>query len=128
MQSLWEKGLDWETQHNELEISKWSEIVDTLLLKKIFEIPRYLPSSEENELLSFTDGSKSTYCAVVYIRSKLKNLWIVNLLLSKIRLAPVRKISIPRLELLAVIIGIRCLNFIASKIAIPIKKKRLWTD
>ena len=43
-------------------------------------------------------------------------------------IAPNKPTTIPRLELLAVLIGIRGLKFVESSLQIPIKKKILWTD
>lgn len=52
----------------------------------------------------------------------------VNLIFSKPRLAPIKKISIPRLELLDFIIGLRCLTFVEQQLKITVQKKIVWTD
>ena len=43
-------------------------------------------------------------------------------------LAPVKEMTIPRLELMAVLIGVRSLKFVEKEMKIPIEKKFLWTD
>ena len=47
---------------------------------------------------------------------------------SKTRLAPLKNSTITRLELMAVVIGVRCLSFVKSQIKVPIAATYLWTD
>ena len=51
----------------------------------------------------------------------------VNLIFSKTRLAP-EHITIPRLELLGVLIGVRAVRFVEEQLALPVTSKILWTD
>ena len=51
-----------------------------------------------------------------------------NVLFSKTRLAPLKKMFVPRLELMAVLIGTRCLKFVKSQLKIPIHGLYLWSD
>ena len=48
----------------------------------------------------------------MYLRQQTRGTCINNLKVSKARLAPNYEISIPRLELLAALIGIRCIKFV----------------
>ncbi|XP_060556893.1 uncharacterized protein LOC132717440 [Ruditapes philippinarum] len=52
----------------------------------------------------------------------------VNVIFAKTRLAPIKKLTIPRLELLAVLIGLRCLKFVKEQLRVPIEKQYLWTE
>ena len=51
-----------------------------------------------------------------------------DLLFCKTRLAPLKEMTIPRLELLAVVIGVRCIRFVKQQLNIPIERSHLWTD
>ena len=52
-----------------------------------------------------------------------------HLLYSKTKLGPKKNsISLPRLELLAVLIGTRCMEFVTKEINLKIEKKIIWTD
>ena len=51
----------------------------------------------------------------------------VDLIFSKTRLAPIQ-ITIPRLELLGVLIGVRALKFVEKELHLPVNSKVLWTD
>ena len=53
---------------------------------------------------------------------------ITNLIFSKSRIAPLKEISLPRLELLAVLIVTRSINFTTQSFQLEIHKKTLWTD
>ena len=69
------------------------------------------------------------YTQLVYLRTGNSGNISTHLLYSKTRLAPRKNsISLPRLELLAVLIGIRCMKFVAKEINLKIEKKVIWTD
>ncbi|VDN40235.1 unnamed protein product [Gongylonema pulchrum] len=61
--------------------------------------------SEELEWHIFTDASSRAYCAAVYARSKTDNASPSSLIISKYRISPIQGFTIPRLELLGVLIG-----------------------
>ena len=50
------------------------------------------------------------------------------LLFSKSRVEPKQKMSIPRLELLALLIGIRSLKFVSKELKLENTKITVWTD
>ena len=73
-------------------------------------------------MLGFCDASKDANATNSGNISK-------HLLQSQTKLAPKKNsISLPRLELLAVLIGIRCMKFVAKEIHLKIDKKIIWTD
>ncbi len=94
-------------------------------------IPRYIglcPASEA-ALHIFVDASAKAYAAVAYIRLKTGMEYKVQLLFSKNRLAPLKqKITIPRLELLAVLIGCRMMQFLKKTMKMDFKQCVLRTD
>ncbi|XP_068750817.1 uncharacterized protein [Montipora capricornis] len=48
--------------------------------------------------------------------------------LAELRVAPTKQLSIPRLELLAVVIGTRCLNYVTEQLQLTVTDRVLWTD
>ena len=52
----------------------------------------------------------------------------VNLLFAKCRLPPKKGTTLPRLERLGTLIGVRCLNFVQKELRLPIHTRILWTD
>ena len=80
-------------------------------------------------LLGFCDASKDANATTVYIRTGNSGNISIHLLYSKTKLAPKKNaVSLPRLELLTVSIGIRCMKFVAKEINLKIEKKIIWTD
>ena len=45
---------------------------------------------------------------------------------SKTRLAPVMEITIPRLELMAILIGVRCIQYLKEQLKLDITNTSLW--
>ena len=64
----------------------------------------------------------------MYLYSSVGRTANVNLVFSKARVAPTKQLSIPRLELLAVVIGTRCLNYVTEQLQLTVTDRVLWTD
>lgn len=81
--------------------------------------PRYIRFDGQCDtiyrLMTFCDASQYAYAAAVYLHQEHKHDRKVDLIFSKTRLAPNKKISIPRLELLAALIGTRCMTYIEKR-------------
>jgi len=98
-----------------------------------FQIPQHLGlnSTEhqpiEYNLICFSDASGKAYATAVYLHQLSPDSCSVDLVFSKTRLAP-QEITIPRLELLGVLIGTRALRFVEKELHLPISSKVLWTD
>lgn len=118
LQELWEKNLEWDEQIEEKDIQQWKWIAADLREIPQCQIPRYfgLPGEVSYRLLCFCDASAKAFATAVY------------LVFSKTRLAPTKTISMPRLELLAALIGVRSINFVESQLKLTISEKILWTD
>ena len=101
------------------------------------KIPRFIGARSETaayQLLAFCDALVKAYAASVYLRIKEDTGIKTHLVFSKMRLAPVnrgknkRELTIPRLELLAVVIGIRALKFVTKELRLKVPERILWTD
>ena len=105
------------------------------------QIPQYVGyfTSDDisHQLLVFCDASIRTYAAAVCLRIFSKGLLTVNLFFSKLKLPPLdtdhhkrarRQITIPRLELLAVLIRTRAVKFVRSELRLPISCIRAFAD
>ncbi|UYV65843.1 hypothetical protein LAZ67_3005615 [Cordylochernes scorpioides] len=79
------------------------------------------------EVHIFCDASQIGYGAVAYLRSETGRENTLTLIWSKVRLAPMKSITIPRLELMAMVLGARLANAIQA----ALKRKcetTLWSD
>ncbi|XP_071043387.1 uncharacterized protein [Parasteatoda tepidariorum] len=109
LQESWRSELGWDTEvceDTKLKVRNWiremRKLKDLKIRRQVFP-DNYL----ESELHTFCNSSGLSYAAVVYLRCKTDENISVQLLMAKSRGAPLKKISIPRLELLACCMGTR---------------------
>ena len=105
IQECWKRELGWDEEVPD-DISKiWSNINDELVNISKIKIPRHIGIFENSiiTLLGFADASEKCYGAVIYIRVGPldSNAHNTSLLCAKSRIAPLKKISLARLELCA---------------------------
>lgn len=104
MQKLWLAKIGWDDTLSEQLQREWQAIYQPLQLIRKFEIPRWYGSTVDSrvELLGFSDASALSYGAILYLRiihadGKIE----ISMVMAKTRVAPLKTISIPRLELCA---------------------------
>ena len=84
---------------------------------------------EKVSLHTFVGASRLTYAAVSYVRYRHENGEIsVALVTAKARVTPIKLVSVPRLELMAAVLGVRLAETVSEKLEIPIIQHTLWTD
>ncbi|KAF2888965.1 hypothetical protein ILUMI_17207, partial [Ignelater luminosus] len=83
--------------------------------------------SQDSSLHLFCDASKNAYAAVVFLKVCHQGEVHVNLLLAKTRVAPLRGMTIPRLELLAATIGARLYASVKESLNFE-GKSFFWSD
>ena len=110
LQKLWKQKLGWDNELNEELMREWSEIRDDLRSCLKLTIPRSTSLGKGDVLHVFCDASESAYGCAVYRVNKQKK--ISRLLVAKARVAPLKELSVPRLELMALLIASRLLKFI----------------
>ena len=80
-------------------------------------------------LHSFLNASEKAYAAVVYSRHEYEDKSVTTqLMASKTRLSPLKAISIPRLELMGALIGVRLTKQVSAALEIPMKDATFWVD
>ncbi|CAM1294859.1 Uncharacterised protein r2_g406 [Pycnogonum litorale] len=128
LQNLWQKDLDWDDPLPEAKLYEWRKIAEDLYNISEIAIPRHITSDSKNEyeLLCFCDASALAYTAVIYLRQP--GTGKTTLIFSKTRLAPKNKLTIPRLELMAVLIGVKALQYLEKELDFPHVRRILWTD
>ena len=110
LQSIWISGTGWDEPVIPEILEQWKKWSDELSAVELLEIPRLLvpPGTVSISIHGFGDASEITYAAVVYIRcvNEAGDIY-VNFIAAKAKVAPVRPLTIPRLELLAALINFR---------------------
>jgi hypothetical protein len=76
----------------------------------------------------FCDASDRAYRAVLYIRSTHRTGTLVQIVCSKNWLAPLKKVTLPRLELIAAMIAARLLHYFCKERGHDIAEATLWSD
>ena len=98
------------------------------------EIPRQKTTQNlletENQLHVFVDASIVATGAVVYLRSlnKTSNEVQTAFVIGNCKAAPVKQLSVPKLELEASVTGVRLLNFVRHELSVEISNVFYWTD
>ena len=81
------------------------------------------------ELHTFSDASTVGYGACTYLRSVYQNGMVrCCIVMGKSRVAPLKKISIPRLELVAAVLAARLGNLVRKELDITVDEVYYWTD
>ena len=131
LQELWLKKLNWDEALSFQDTIQWNNIEEELKKLPNYRFPRYIGLSDEMttyRLVGFCDASKHAYAAVVYLHQRTSNGCRSDLVFSKVRLAPTKNVSIPRLELLAALIGSRSIQFVSKHLRLELAQKHLWID
>ena len=134
-QTIWQQGLQWDQLlpkdlHDQFK--KW--LIDLSVLRQ-WSIPRCLFSihwSKKPKLAvhGFGDASEHAYGACVYLVAKRETGEFESaLVISKARVAPLKKITLPRLELLGALICARLVSYVKSELRLDQNVQTYcWTD
>ena len=114
-QGIWYRELAWEELLPSDLGAIWNIWVTAMPPLAQLRVPRWLGTVDSNrpKVHVFCDASERDYTAALYVRSCMVDRNVVRLVCSKNRLAPV-KITLPRLELLAPLVGARLLYYFAK--------------
>ena len=107
----------WDIELKGESLRKWKSFLQDLILIDCYRIPRcyFARQPVDIQLHGFSDASERAYPAVVYIRSTYSDGQVeVRLVASKSRVAPIKRQTIPRLELLGALILARLVNKLKS--------------
>ncbi|XP_076650259.1 uncharacterized protein LOC143357625 [Halictus rubicundus] len=131
MQKLWQLKLDWDESVPLSIHSTWVNYATQLnLLNNLaFERRILLPDAVNIQLHGFCDASESGYGACIYLRSSNTSGQIQSrLLCAKSRVAPLKAVSLPRLELCGAQLLAKLYHSILRSIHVRIDQTVFWTD
>ena len=129
LQQAWIEGLEWDESFPpdlDRQVRAW---VKELPSVELFEVPRcyHRETPVKSELHTFTDASSLAYGATVYVRNVYEDGSVsVQIMIAKARVAPLKAISIPRLELMAAVLGLRLA--VKTKELLGYSSMQFWTD
>ncbi|GFR15752.1 pro-Pol polyprotein [Trichonephila clavata] len=118
MQRLWKQQLKWDERVPTDIKLEWEQLANDVQFVKDIKIPRFLLVDSDNlfHLFGFSDASEKAYAAAIYCRSVSYTGKInVQLIIAKTRVAPLKTVSLPRLELCGALF--RWKTFVANRVA-----------
>jgi hypothetical protein len=127
MQELWKEGYGWdESLPQELQ-AKWLSLSNDLQAATRITFPRrYFPSLStwppNTSLHVFVDASVKAYGATAYITYGSE----ISLVMAKSRVAPLKKLTLPQLELMAAALGARLSSYLQTHL--QVSNVYLWSD
>lgn len=131
MQKLWSEKLDWDDEISSDLFKIWTKFYNELPLLNELSVNRHVLCDNpiSIELHAFCDASEQAYGACVYCRSinaegKIKT----HLLCAKSKVAPIKTITLPRLELCGALLLSRLVTKTVESLTININKIYYWTD
>ena len=124
----WDKPIEAEVRENFLQIISQLEEAKSLRFKRCL-VPEGCAEDEDPMLMVLVDGSKMASCALVYGRWKdAEGKFHCRLITGKTRVAPLKKISVPRMELQGAVAGVRLAAKVQEHLKIKFKRRKFFTD
>ena len=133
LQQMWLAGCDWDEPVTEAQNDQAIRWFSELPALSTVTVPRCLRQGTDaptaTTLHVFTDASEQAYGAVGYLRHEYPNGSVsCRIVSSKVRVAPLTATSIPRLELMGAVIGLRIAEATARALEVPLQEVHFWTD
>ena len=132
-QVLCTEKLDWDALLQGEKLKTWHSILKELKSLERMAIPRCYFSQSSSitdvQLHAFSDSSEKAYAAVLYMRTAYTDCQVqTRLITSKTRVAPIKKQSIPRLELLGATLLARLVSTVVDSLPQKINRVVYWVD
>ncbi|XP_062703686.1 uncharacterized protein LOC134286128 [Aedes albopictus] len=134
IQDLWRNGCSWDEVVDDDSAKKWFKWIELLLRVQAMRIPRcYFPDAnpddyQDLELHVFADASEEAYGCVAYLRVLVNGQPRVALVSAKSKVAPLQYTSIPRMELLAAVLGARLAAAVKANHSVKVKSVMFYID
>lgn len=134
LQKIWRSQISWDELITEEQSKEWSVWLQNLQNIEKVKIQRcYLRnlSTWKNvtvQMHVFVDASEQASAAVAYLRLRRENNIECTLVSAKTHVAPLKPQTIPRLELVAAVMGVRLAKTIKKHLTINIDEVFYWSD
>ncbi|VDM93230.1 unnamed protein product [Onchocerca ochengi] len=130
IQHLWKENKSWDQDLNEEDEQQWKALIKEWPTN-VIDVPRFvIKNSPQTEIHVVTDASNVAHSAAVYALNHENQGTNSNsfLIYAKSRIAPIKGISIPGLELLSILIGVRAAQFVLKQLEMNENQVTLWSD
>jgi transposase InsO family protein len=132
LQTTWRSKIDWNDEIPPEAQDAWTSWIAEVKLLPTFQIPRCysnnFSSADEIQLHVFGDASSQSFGSVAYFLIKKGTEVDTAFVMAKAKVAPMKPLSIPRMELQAAVMNVRLACFIQEEIEIKVNKIVYWSD
>ena len=131
VQDLCRKKTEWDEPVERKYQDRWERWIRELSDVTTLEVPRCIQPAEvvRRQLHHFSDASADAYGVASYIRSETSAGEVtVRIVMAKSRLAPIKPITIPRLELQAAVLATRQDVLLKQEMTETYSPSVFWTD
>ncbi len=133
LQDLCRMKLGWDELIPEKFQARWQSWLQDLPKLEELAIDRcFKPNDEEvvsTQLHHFADASQEGYGAVTYLRIENKQGEVkCSFVMGKSRLAPIKSVTIPRMELSAAVMAVKLDKMCQAELSLPVDETLFWTD
>ncbi|XP_036146423.1 uncharacterized protein LOC118646821 [Monomorium pharaonis] len=131
IQSTWLQNLEWNAPLHPGDVQQWQQFFQELPQLASIRVGRWVSGGDENsefELHGFADASERGYAAVAYLRVAQTDGVRLHLLAAKTKVAPIKPISLPRLELCAASLLSDLIIHVRNTLSLFTAPVILWSD
>jgi hypothetical protein len=129
VQELWKAQVKWDDSIPDSMLQELSFLVQEMICLQEIKVPRWIKVTAKIQLHSFSDASGKAYGAVSYLRCEQGDGSVkVNIIFAKGRLVPIKAVTIPKLELTAMVLAKRISVFVVNQLRLEIDEVHIWTD
>ena len=126
LQDLWRSKVEWDEPLQEEVVMKWERTLTDINECINLSVQRAVTFSQEVEIHVFSDASTQAYGTALYIVAG----GVSKLVIAKAKVAPLKPVTVPKLELTAVLLSARLLQFVCAAYLheFEVVHKYLWCD
>ncbi|XP_043226266.1 uncharacterized protein LOC122383664 [Amphibalanus amphitrite] len=133
MQKLWALKLDWDCELTGTTAEEWTRWTGELACLEALIVPRSFKACDspahDRQLHIFCDAFELAFGAVAYLRETSADGTVsVSFVMSKTRVAPLKKMTIVRLETQAAVLAVRLADAIRRELKLAIDGVNFWSD
>ena len=133
VQDLCRVGVGWDDDLSEEVVARWKKWLSalnslpTITFARCFR-PSWASAAATHTLHHFSDASQVAYGVASYLLTQEGNRRSTTLVMAKSRLAPLKEVTIPRLELMAATLATKQDELLRRELDIPLERSCYWTD
>ncbi|XP_034944084.1 uncharacterized protein [Chelonus insularis] len=132
LQELWLHNLSWDEPVPQSIINRWLIIREEFTQLYEISLPRWIHTTRHStvEIHGFSDASQLAMAAAIYLKINSPSTGPkITLICAETKVAPIKQITIPRLELTAALILAKLTKYVRATLhRVNIHSIHLWTD